>query len=103
MTVGNGKNEVTFLWFLLKATYFQKPHTCIGCFVLFTKLKGPIELVFTAGFLHIFSIKMFFLSNTLLNEQVLTFEESGLAEYMSRRLYGWPTANFRSFSKEQPS
>ena len=31
----------------------------VGCFGVFTKLKRCMELVFTAGFLHTFSIKLF--------------------------------------------
>ena len=53
------KIKLTFSWSLLKITYFLKPHTCVGCFELFTKLKRCMELVFTAGFLHTLSIKMF--------------------------------------------
>ena len=55
------KIKLPFSWDLLKTSYFQKSHTCIGCFGLLTKLKRHMELVFTAGFLHIFSIKMFFI------------------------------------------
>ena len=53
------KIKLTFSWYLLKASYFEKSHTCIGYFGLFTKLKRHMELVFTVGFLHTFSIKMF--------------------------------------------
>ena len=53
------KIKLPFSWSLLKLTYFQKSHTRIGCFGRFTKLKRRMELVFTAGFPHTFSIKMF--------------------------------------------
>ena len=53
------KIKLSFSWAFLKTTYFQKSHTCIGCFGLFTKLGRHMEVVFTAGFLHTFSIKMF--------------------------------------------
>ena len=50
---------IPFSWSLLKITYFQKSYTCIGCFWLVTKLNTCMELVFTTGFLHTFSTKMF--------------------------------------------
>ena len=53
------KIKLPFSRSLLKITYFQKSHTCVGCFGLLTKLKRCMELVFTAGFLYTFSIKMF--------------------------------------------
>ena len=53
------KIKLSFSKSLLKITYFQKSHTCVGCFGLFTKLRRCVELVFTAGFLYTFSIKMF--------------------------------------------
>ena len=46
-------------------------------FGLFTKLKRGMELVFTAGFLHTIFIKNLY-QITLLNDQVLKFEESSL-------------------------
>ena len=52
------KIKSAFSWSLSKTTS-NKSHTCIGCFGLFTKLKRQTELVFTAGFLHTFSIKIF--------------------------------------------
>ena len=53
------KIKLSFSWSLLETTYFQKSHTCIGCFGVFTKLKRHMELLSNAGFPHTFSIKMF--------------------------------------------
>ena len=39
MTGYKGKNQVTFFMVSFKMNYFQKSHTCIGCFGLLTKLK----------------------------------------------------------------
>ena len=59
------KIKSPFSWSLLKITCFQKSHTCVGCFGLFTKLKRYMELVFTAGFLYTFSIKMFLIKYSI--------------------------------------
>ena len=53
------KIRLPFSWSLLKITYFQKSHTCVCCFGLFTKLKRRMALVFTTSFLHTFFMKMF--------------------------------------------
>ena len=55
------KNQVTFL----RIIYFQKSHICVSYFRLFTKLKRRMELVFTAAFLHTFSITMFLIKSSI--------------------------------------
>ena len=86
-----------------KSNLFSKTSYMYGLFCAIYQTKRAYRTSFYCRFSAYLFHKNVFLSNTLLNEQVLTFEESGLADYMSRRLYGWPTANFRSFSKKQPS
>ena len=53
------KNQVTFFMISFKNNLFSKISYMRGCFGLFTKLKRCMKLVFTAGFLYTFSIKMF--------------------------------------------
>ena len=72
------KKQVTFLIVSFKITNFQKFHTFIGCFGLFSKIKmehGTRLKIFCICF----PLKCSLLNN-LSKDQVLIFVESSLAD-----------------------
>ena len=55
-----------------KILFSKKFLACIFCFGLFTKIKRGLELVFSAYFLHTFSIKMYFIKYLLVDQVLMS-------------------------------
>ena len=60
------------MMYFQKILFSKKFLACIFCFGLFTKIKRGLGLVFSAYFLHTFSIKMFFIKYLLVDQVLMS-------------------------------